>query len=69
MTSLIDYLNEILNSSLPFPFIINLIHYLMGYPPLYQFVEAFWRAGVRTQDQGRGTRAPKCFDQLIKGRL
>ena len=46
--SLIDYINEFLNSSLPFP--INLIHY----PPLYQLVETFWRAGTRAQARGRG---------------
>ena len=60
--SLIDYLNEFLNSSLPFPF------YLMEYPPLYGFVEAFWCAGFRVLAQVRGTRAPQRFAQTIYGR-
>ncbi len=58
---LIDYLNEFLNSSLSLP--INVIHY----PPLYQLVEVFWRAGPSAPGLGPGPSAPKCFDQLIKG--
>ena len=54
------------------PFINGWIHYLMGYPiktPLYQVVEAFWRAGPAAPGQVPGPSAPKCFDQLIKGCL
>ena len=51
-----------------FPFINGWIHYLIGYPPLYQLVEAFLRA--RGSPRARGPQPArarkKCFDQLIK---
>ena len=52
------------------PFINGWIHYLMGYPiktPLYQLVEAFWRAGA--QGPGPGPRDPraKMLRPLDKG--
>ena len=68
--SSIDYLNEFLNSSLPFPFYQRLNPLFNGISNKnapYQFVEAFWRAGA--QGPGPGPRDPraKMLRPLDKG--
>ena len=68
--SSIDYLNEFLNSSLPFPFYQRLNPLLMGYPmttPLYQVVEAFWRAGPAAPGQVHGPQRAKMLRPIDKG--
>ena len=67
--SLIDYLNELIDYSMGFPFYQRLNPLFNGISNKDTPLSIGRSILARAQGWGPGWGAPKCFDHLIKGRL